>query len=710
MLAPPPPPRVVALAACVALMGCVASCGLVTSFGDYDTSDPANRIGEAGANGDASGPTFGVSGVLDGLDPSKKVTLLLNGTNAVTVPNGHFAFPAVAADGATYGVTVKSDPAWACSVANGTGTIAGKDVTSVAVRCLSTDATLGGLSVSAGSLVPAFNSAVRSYSITTPTKLVPIATSSVTAIPSSPSARVTISPGSPFTVVPGADAIDVLVTPADPAAKPLHYSVALSATANVDYLKASNTRTTGGARFGSTIAIAGDTLVVGAPYERSSATGVNCIGSATCQADNSTLNAGAAYVFRRTGSTWAQEAYLKASNTAGNTTFGSAVAIDGDTIVVGASGESSNATGVDGDQSNSAASGSGAAYVFTRTGATWSQQAYLKASNARANAKFGSSVGISGDIAIVGAPSEASNATGVNCTTPGCQQDTSVGTAGAVYVFARTGTSWMQEAYVKASTASSGLFGSAIAISNNTIVVGARFESSKAIGVNGDPNDASVNGAGAAWVFTRDAGVWSQQAYLKSSARSSASTGPQFGTSVAIAGDSIAVGAPVEPSDATGVNCTPAPACEASTAANQSGAAYVFTRTGTSWSQAAYIKASRVNPGAGLGQSVALYGDSLAVGAVDESNFATGLNGNQNDIPSASSGAVYFFRRAGPSWSQADYIKATNTRAKSFFGESVALSADTLAVGASGESSNATGINGNQADTSAPTAGAVYVY
>ncbi|MEY4167437.1 MAG: hypothetical protein RIR52_1261, partial [Acidobacteriota bacterium] len=112
--------------------------------------------------------------------------------------------------------------------------------------------------------------------------------------------------------------------------------------------------------------------------------------------------------------TISQQAYLKASNTGSNDGFGSSVAISGDTVVVGAAWEDSTATGVNGDQTNDLAPGSGAAYVFVRHGASWSQQAYLKASNTGSNDRFGSSVAISGETVVVGAPGEASNATGVN--------------------------------------------------------------------------------------------------------------------------------------------------------------------------------------------------------------------------------------------------------------------------------------------------------
>ena len=140
-----------------------------------------------------------------------------------------------------------------------------------------------------------------------------------------------------------------------------HYPITIDPIAQQAYLKASNT----GASdfFGASVAISGNTVVVGAYGEDSAATGVN--GN---QADNSAIDSGAAYVFVRSGSTWTQQAYLKASNTGASDFFGASVAISGDTVVVGAYDEDSAATGVNGNQANNSAVDSGAAYVFVRIG------------------------------------------------------------------------------------------------------------------------------------------------------------------------------------------------------------------------------------------------------------------------------------------------------------------------------------------------------
>jgi hypothetical protein len=474
------------------------------------------------------------------------------------------------------------------------------------------------------------------------------------------------------------------------------------ATFDEAYLKASNTDATD--RFGQRVALAGDTLAVGAPGESSKANGVN--GN---QADDLASASGAVYVFRRSGSTWVQEAYLKASNTGRGDLFGQSVTLDGDTLAVGAYYEASNATGVNGNQADDSANGSGAVYVFRRSGSTWAQEAYLKASNTGPGDGFGVSVALDGDTLAVGAWDEDSNATGVN----GDQADNSAPHSGSVYVFRRSGSTWAQEAYLKASNTDGvedcgssceypgDTFGSSVALEGDTLAVGARGEASNATGVNGNQADNSAFDSGAVYVFRRSGSTWAQEAYLKAS---NTGAGDLFGYSVALDGDILAVGAFGEASNATAVNGN-----QADNSATNSGAVYVFRRSGSAWAQEAYLKASNTGANDWFGFSVALHRDTLAVGAWYEASNATGVNGNEADNSATNSGAVYVFRRSGSTWAHAAYLKASNTEADDCFGYAVALSGDTLAVGAFKESSNATSINGDQADNSAPNSGAVYV-
>ncbi len=230
------------------------------------------------------------------------------------------------------------------------------------------------------------------------------------------------------------------------------------------------------------------------------------------------VDSGAVYLLTvDAAAAFAQQAYIKASNTDGGDEFGFSVALSGDTLVVGAHHEASAATGIDGDQSDDSAAIAGAVYVFTRDAAgVWSQQAYIKASNTGAADNFGWSVALSGDTLAVSAVGEASAATGID----GDQSDNTAArgdftSAGAVYVFTRDAAGvWSQQAYIKASnTDGIDAFGWSVALSGDTLAVGALFEESAATGIDGDQSDNSAASAGAVYVFTRDAaGVWSQQA------------------------------------------------------------------------------------------------------------------------------------------------------------------------------------------------------
>jgi hypothetical protein len=483
-------------------------------------------------------------------------------------------------------------------------------------------------------------------------------------------------------------------------------AIAPAMLAAIGYAKASNTGA--GDEFGFAVALSGDgnTLAVAARDEDSAATGVG--GN---QADDTAADSGTVYVFTRSGTTWSQQAYVKASNTGAGDEFGYAVALssDGNTLAVGARFEDSAATGIGGDQADNTAGNSGAAYVFTRGGTTWSQQAYVKASNTGASDEFGIAVALSGDgnTLAVGAYLEDSAATGIG----GNQADNSSGDSGAAYVFTRSGSTWSQQAYVKASNTGAGdRFGLDVALSSdgNTLAVGADLEDSAATGIGGNQADNTAGNSGAAYVFTRGGTTWSQQAYVKAS---NTGAGDRFGVAVALSsdGNTLAVGALEEDSAATGIGGD-----QTSNAATESGAAYVFTRSGTAWSQQAYVKASNTGAGDLFGEAVALSGDgnTLAVAALQEDSAATGIGGDQASNAVLDPGAAYVFTRAGAAWSQQAYVKASNTGASDQFGFAVALSNDgnTLAVGAWLEDSAATGIGGNQADNSFLNSGAVYLY
>lgn len=395
-----------------------------------------------------------------------------------------------------------------------------------------------------------------------------------------------------------------------------------------------------------------------------------------------------------------QLAYAKASNTGEEDQFGRRVALWGDTLAVGAPGEDSAATGINGDQSDDSASDSGAVYIFGRTGQTWTQQAYIKASNTDQDDEFGRSVALWGDTLAVGADGEASAATGVG----DLQTDNTAKYSGAVYVFHRDGDDWTQKAYIKASnTNGDDRFGTSVALWNDTLAVAAPVEDSAARGIDGNQSDNTASASGAVYVFRRTDEAWAQEGYIKAS---NSDDGDHFGSSVAVYGDSLAVGATEEDSAASGIGGD-----EVDNSAASSGAAYVFRRSNGTWMQEAYVKASNPDLLDHFGTSVALSDNTLAVGASGEESAATGVNGSpQGDNSVHASGAVYVFRRADNAWTQEAYIKASNPDISDQFGGSVAIWRDVLTVGTKDEDSSAAGIDGDQTDNSIENSGAAYVF
>jgi hypothetical protein len=514
----------------------------------------------------------------------------------------------------------------------------------------------------------------------------------------------------------------------------------------VAYIKASNAEAydhfaCGGSSQGHTgnsVALSGDadTMAIGAPFESGGAAGVN--GN---QSDNSMYASGAVYVYVRQGGSWAQQAYVKASNPGQNDHFGSSVALsrDGSTMAVAAHWEASAATGINGNQNDNSMPEAGAVYVFTRTGTTWTQQAYIKASNTGKPGQgdvpgdgdqFGFSLALSGDgnTLAVGAISEDSAAQQIN----GNQNDDSAQSAGAVYVYTRTGSTWAQQAYVKSSNAEAGDalgFSVALSFDGNTLAAAAFDEDGSGRGINPPHDNRSLN-SGALYVFTRQSGGWSQQAYIKAS-RGETSDGFGFATAISEDGNTIAVGAGDEACLTPGID-PPGCADDAPPLRGANiwvGAAYVFVRNGTTWTEQSFIKAPNARPYNSFGVRLALSGDgnTLAVSAYLEDNAGRGVRPPMvqqfliQDILNAwrehrneaeESGAVYLFTRSGSKWTAGAYIKGANTDAGDEFGSAVAVSRDgrMMVVGAHNEDSAARGVNGNQADNSAADSGAAYVF
>ncbi|MGE0127865.1 MAG: putative Ig domain-containing protein [Blastocatellales bacterium] len=368
--------------------------------------------------------------------------------------------------------------------------------------------------------------------------------------------------------------------------------------------------------FGYAVALDGDTVLVGA-YR----------GDATAN------DQGAAYVFTLRDSRSVEQQKLTANDGGAGDNFGNVAALDADTLVVGADGDD---IGVNADQ--------GSVYVFTRSGAVWTLQQKITAADGAAGDLFGWSVALRGDTLVVGA-----------------SYDDIGGKAdqGSAYIFTRNGTVWTQRQKLIAA-GTDGLandrFGSSVALSGGAVAVGAPgVEYSR----------------GAVYVFTLNGAVWKEQAKLTAN---DGAAGDVFGYAVALDGGALVVGAP---QDAAGANA-------------KQGSAYVFTRSGAAqpvWTLQQKLTASDGEAGGQFGVSVAVDKDTAAVGA-------NGMN--------AGRGAAYVFTRYGstqPVWAQRQKLAATDGEPFDNFGGSVALSDGTLVAGASGDT---VGANGQQ--------GSAYVY
>ena len=358
-----------------------------------------------------------------------------------------------------------------------------------------------------------------------------------------------------------------------------------------------------------------------------------------------TSDAGAAYIFLRTGTTWTQEAKIFASDKVASDQFGTSVSIssDGSRVVVGAL--YSDPSGI---------TNAGAAYIYLRTGTTWSQEAKLTASDKAASDYFGSSVSISSDGSRV--------VVGAYASDPGGTSD-----AGAVYIYLRTGTTWTQEAKITASDKlASDYFGISVSITSDgsRVVVGADSSS-----------PGGTSDAGAAYIFLRTGTTWTQEAKIFASDKVASD---QFGTSVSISSDGSRVVVGAYASDPEGIT--------------NAGAAYIFLRTGTTWTQEAKLTASDKATIDYFGISVAISGDGTRVVVGADGSDPSGIT---------SSGAAYIYLRTGTTWTQEAKIIASDKAASDHFGQSVAITSDGTKIVVGADSSSPGGTS---------DAGAAYIF
>jgi len=327
---------------------------------------------------------------------------------------------------------------------------------------------------------------------------------------------------------------------------------------------------------------------------------------------------GSVYVFVHSGSTWTQQAKLTASDGAAYDEFGSSVSISGNLALIGAPADDN---GVNTDQ--------GSAYVFVRSGSSWTQQAKLTASDGAASDIFGTDVAISGTYALVGAFGDDA---GANAN------------QGSAYVFGQAGLGWIQTAKITALDGLAGdNFGIRVALSGDYALIGASDDD---VGTNANQ--------GSAYVFMRSGGSWIQQAKLTAA---DGSTSDRFGWSLAISGNYALVGAYQK----RGVDGQPF-----------QGAAYVFVRSGSSWTQQAKLAAHDKADNDVFGSSVAILGDYAVIGAPNDD---IGDNRNQ--------GSAYLYKRTGTSWLFLRKI-TDNAPTNTNNGDSVGISDNSFIIGGPG--------------------------
>jgi hypothetical protein len=411
-------------------------------------------------------------------------------------------------------------------------------------------------------------------------------------------------------------------------------------------------------QFGKVSAVSGNWMVVGSPGYDYRDTGT--VYSGDC---------GGASVYEYTGGSWVYRQRLEptvggADSLRGSDVYGCSVAIDGDYIVVGAYDH-------DYDTSGGYIFTAGAAWVFVRSGATWVRQQKLFASGTNGRTVsdyFGNSVAISGNTIAIGAWNHENDANGV----------TPVAGAGAVFVYTRTASIWsLQQKLVGTGINSrdiDGNFGKAISISGNYIAVGAPKHDYDAAGAN------PFTDAGAVFVFFRSGSTWGLQQKVVGTGTNGRAGSDQFGTSVAMSDSILVVGSPNHGFDASGAGFIAA-----------AGAAYVYTRTGTSWTLQQTLVGSGTNGRVTIdefGTSVDVYADAIVVG-VPKSNYDE--NG-ANFL--ADAGLVYLFIRAGGTWTLVQRISGTGTNGRvgsDFFGSSVNVWQRIVTFGASDQDYDAVG-------------------
>jgi len=503
-------------------------------------------------------------------------------------------------------------------------------------------------------------------------------------------------------------------------------------TSMIGYFKASNTENDD--KFGYSISAngSGSIIAVSAPGEDSDARGVHR-NSSGVDSSNLAPDSGAVYIFGIEDNIWKQTAYIKASNTNQYDAFGQSLALskDGNFLAIGAPYEDSDTRGIisNGSELNNSrtAYASGAVYLYENQNGNWKQVAFIKSSNSKWGDEFGHKVALDndGNTLVVSAVGEDTNAKGIITDGSEVTNTTTKLNSGAIYVFSRENDFWLQTSYIKASnTDRDDLFGFSLGLSDDgdVLVVGSRGEDNAATGVWNDnvtSNSGTALNSGAAYIFSRIDGLWAQAAYIKAS---NSESGDYFASDIALSGNGklVAISSTGEDNGASHILSDGSELLDTGLQPD-SGAVYLFSEGPNGWQQTHYIKSPNPQASDYFGRSLAMSenGNVLAVGATGEDSDITGIQNSPTDYShgiKSNSGATHIFSLDSGAWIHDSYIKASNTGVGDIFGHSVSLNAggDMLIVSSPNEDSNVTGIITDSSDQSrldeSSNAGAVYLF
>lgn len=624
---------------------CVGAIALLCSVAAACKYDRPADVPDGGGPPPDAARDHGIGGTVAGLWQGSGVLLRLQAEGvdelATRTADGAFTFSARLRSSAAFAVSVSGQPSrQMCTVTDGAGTVGNSDIDSVAVACTPSFA----VEVTTSAPVPwTFDPGVVDYVIDTSilTQLVRVTAKCATATSLRVNGTVVASgaESAPIPLNEGENHALVDIAVAEIAQQ---FALTLRRgslpVAQSSYAKALNADP--GDRFGTSVAVDRDRIAVAATGEDS--------GRGDNPNDNTRTDAGAVYLFQRTGTEWLQEAYIKHRSVPSPIGFGRAVAISGNTLAVGDVGHVQ-------------------VYRLGPGGWTFAQEL------TNGSSTFGWHVQILDDVMIVADPAES----------------TAGPMFGAVHVYRWNGTIWASEQVLRPT---------------GTLNPGEPEFGLRGMALGADVVAASFweDGGPRVQVYRRSGGSWRADGVLVPA--SGFELADEFGSAIAATPDLIAVGAPGEDGGSSGIGGNRLDNTKA-----DSGAVYLFRYSGGAWIDDSYMKAPNAGAGDRFGSQLVLDDEIMVIAAPNEDSSSAGVDPTPNE-GAADSGAAYVYRRVADLWMAPRFIKSSNPDPGDGFGGALALSADTMVVSADREDSEARGVGGSQSGNSAPDSGSIYVF